>query len=78
MRLSLITFEERREANFWFDIYVDVRKYGWTGIFKMQNEKWKCILGKNVCKKQVRRKRIENNINENQMRFWERRDSKYF
>ena len=43
--LSLITFEERRETNCWFDIFVDVRKYGWEGVFKMQNEKWKAIRG---------------------------------
>ena len=36
VRLSLITFEERRETNCWFDIFVDVRKYGWEGVFKMQ------------------------------------------
>jgi hypothetical protein len=45
VRLSLITFEERRETNCWFDIFVDVRKYGWEGVFKMQNEKWKAIQG---------------------------------
>ena len=41
----MITFEERRETNCWFDIFVDVRKYGWEGVFKMQNEKWKAIQG---------------------------------
>ena len=46
MRLSLIPFEERRETNFWFDIFVDVRKYGWDGVFKMNNEKWEAILRK--------------------------------
>ncbi len=45
MRLSLITFEERRETNGWFDIFIDVRKYGWEGVFRMQNEKWKAMLG---------------------------------
>ena len=46
VRLSLITFDERRETNFWFDIFVDVRKYGWEGVFKMQNEKWKEKIGR--------------------------------
>jgi len=47
VRLSLITFEERRETNCWFDIFVDVRKYGWEGVFKMQNEKWREIIIRN-------------------------------
>lgn len=42
VRLSLITFEERRETNVWFDIFVDVRKYGWDGMYKAQNENWSC------------------------------------
>ena len=37
VRLSLITFKERRETNVWFDIFMDVRKYGWEGVFKMKN-----------------------------------------
>jgi len=44
VRLSLIPFEDRRARNVWFDIFLDVRKYGWEGLFKAQNEKWKEIL----------------------------------
>jgi hypothetical protein len=41
VRLSLITFEERKQTNCWFDIFVGIRKYGWETVFKMHNEKWK-------------------------------------
>jgi len=44
VRLGLITFEERQETNDHFKLFLDVRKYGWGGIFKMQNEKWKDII----------------------------------
>ena len=44
VKLALITFEERRATNFHFDLFMDVRKYGWEGVFRMQNEKWRDIL----------------------------------
>ena len=44
-RLALITFEERRGTNIDFDLFMDVRKYGWEGVYKIQNEKWKAIMG---------------------------------
>jgi hypothetical protein len=40
VRLSLLAFGERRQTNCWFDLFIDVRRYGWKGVFKMQNEKW--------------------------------------
>jgi len=45
IRLALITFEERRATNFDFDLFMDVRKYGWQGMFRINNEKWKSRLG---------------------------------
>jgi len=47
-----------------------VRKHGWDGVFKMQNEKWKAVLGKNVYKKKVRKNQLNNSDNENQMGLW--------
>lgn len=44
VRLLLITFEERRASNVHFDLSMDVRKYGWEGVFRMQNEKQRSIL----------------------------------
>ena len=38
VRLGLITFEERRATNIDFDLLMDVRKYGWKGVFKMNKE----------------------------------------
>ena len=43
VRLALITFEERRGTNFHFDLFMDVRKYGWEGVFRMNDEKWRDI-----------------------------------
>ena len=45
--MSLISFEQRRKTNLWFNIFVDVREYGWAGVFKMQNEKWYKTQSKN-------------------------------
>ena len=44
VRLALIPTEQRRIASSEFDLFMDVRKYGWDGVFKKQNEKWKSIL----------------------------------
>jgi len=44
VRLALIGFDERKATNVHFDLFLDVRKYGWEGVFRMQNEKWKAIL----------------------------------
>lgn len=41
VRLALIKFEERRTTNPYFDLFVDVRKYGWEGVFRISSEKWK-------------------------------------
>lgn len=40
VQMSLMTFEERRKASFWFDVFMDVKKYGWEELFKRNNEKW--------------------------------------
>jgi len=40
VRMSLVTFEERRATNVLFDIFLDVRKYGWEGVFMTYKEKW--------------------------------------
>jgi len=48
VRLALITFEERRATNFDFDLFVDVRKYGWKTLFKINNEKRKSGFGRVV------------------------------
>lgn len=71
VRLSLVPFEERRETNYWFDVYMDVRKYGWKGVFKMNNEKWEYILGRDIRNKQIPRKNINNDdYNQYQMGLW--------
>jgi hypothetical protein len=36
---ALTTFEERRESNVHFDLFMDVRKYDCEGVSRMQNEK---------------------------------------
>ncbi len=33
--------KEARKGNEWLGLFLDVRKYGWEGVFKMNNEKWK-------------------------------------
>ena len=71
VRLSLITFEERRETNCWFDIFVDVRKYGWVGLFKKQAEKWKGVSGGNRVDKREGRSRFSGEDgNEQQLELW--------
>lgn len=73
VRLSLITFEERRETNLWFDIYVDVRRYGWEGVFKVQNEKWKHVVRPCDKKKGYGRKNIMGHEeNGQQLALWEK------
>jgi len=42
--MSLIDFEERKATNVHFDLFLDVRKYGWDGVIKRQNERWKYIV----------------------------------
>jgi hypothetical protein len=73
VRLSLITYEERRKANSWFDIFVDVRKYGWEGVLKMQNEKWNDITGSGSIKKRSsgREEDLQNSDNGKQLRLWD-------
>ena len=38
--------KEEREEDTWFGLFLDVRKYGWEWVFKMQNEKWEAIQEK--------------------------------
>jgi hypothetical protein len=44
VRLALITFEECRPTNIHFDLFMAIRKYGWEGVFRMQNKEWRDIL----------------------------------
>lgn len=71
MRLSLITFEKRRETNVWFDIFVDVRKYGWEGVFRMQNEKWRDILRGNKRGENLRKGGRYDSESWEQLELWE-------
>lgn len=72
VRLSLITFEERRETNVWFDIFVDVRKYGWDGMYKAQNEKWNDILRNGVKRRSSEGKEaLQNSDSSEQLELWD-------
>ena len=71
VRLSLITFEERRETNLWVDIFVDLRKYGWDGVYKEQNEKWEDILKQRQNKDDLNYRRSPVIFdNSHQLKFW--------
>jgi len=58
VRMSLISFEQRRKTNLWFNIFVDVRKYGWKELFRKQNEKWAGILRQGDEKRRLRHKAL--------------------
>jgi hypothetical protein len=62
VRLALITFEERRATNLDFDLFMDVRKYGWQGVFRMNNEKCEAIIMNGETEKQARRKKDKETI----------------
>jgi len=69
--LGLITFEERRATNLHFDLFVDVRKYGWGEVLKMHNEKWNDILRNGVKERSSERdKGLQNKDNSEQLGLW--------
>ena len=71
VHLALMSFEERRANNTWFDIFVDVRKYGWVGLFKKQADKWKGVYGGNRVDKREGRSRFSGeDRNEQQLELW--------
>jgi len=73
VRLALISFEERRVSNVWFDMFLDVKKYGWEGVFKRNNEKWNYILRENEIKKKMRRNSsVKNDENIKQLELWDK------
>jgi hypothetical protein len=49
---------------------VDVRKYGWKGVFRMQNEKWGDILMGNKKGEKLRKGRGCNSENCEQLELW--------
>lgn len=60
-----------REGHEWFELYLDVRKYGWKGVFKIQDEKWKAILRQGEKeKKLVSRHRLASGDNRKQLGLW--------
>lgn len=71
MRLSLVPFEERRETNLWFDIFIDVRKYGWEGVYKMQKEKWRAVLKQGDKKRYEKKGALNNSDNDKQLELRE-------
>lgn len=71
VRLALITFEERRATNIDVDLFIDVRKYGWEEVLKMNNEKWNDILRNGVKERCCERDRgMQNKDNSEKLRLW--------
>lgn len=70
VRLALIPLEERRATNVWFDIFLDVRKIGWSGLIREVNEKWRAILRKGDKKRKFESKSdLHNSNNDQQLEF---------
>ena len=69
VRLALVPFEKRKATDTQFDLFLDVRKYGWEGVFKMQNERWKAILRPDKEKRNTERI-IEKEDDSRQFNLW--------
>jgi len=50
---------------------MDVRKYGWEGVFRMQNEKWRDILRGNKKGENLRKGGRCNSESCEQLELWE-------
>lgn len=70
VRLALIRFEERRATSIHFDLFEDVRKYGWEGAFGIQDEKWRDILMGNKKGEKLRKGRECDSENCEQLEVW--------
>jgi hypothetical protein len=70
VRMSLINLKKRRETNFWFNIFVDVRKYGWEEIFERNNDKWIDILKRRRATNNVRNKENGASVGYMQGELW--------
>ena len=46
VRLALIPFEERKVNNHHFDLFLDVRKYGWHGVIREANKRLRALQGR--------------------------------
>jgi len=53
-----------------FDLFVVVRKYGWEGVFRMQNEKWRDILMGNKKGEELRKGRRCDSGGCEQLELW--------
>ena len=71
VRLSLIPFKERKATNVWFDIFLDVRRIGWSGLIREVNEKWEARQGRDSVRKNRGRSRpLTSDGEETQLKLW--------